>query len=373
MTRPRHRCIASSHNQRSHDQWKARSITIQQTARPARQKKHQHNQRRQRRPSMRRRVTLHLDQIQRQIKQSSAKRRIQKECQQVCTYKASVREQVQRKHRCAAILLVSHKHDQQHNSNDGDQLNVLSSLCALDQRISHATQSPNCQQSTHPIHSLRSNAFLPVRWNTPHHNRHRNHSQRRVDKEDPAPRPMLHQPSPNHRPQRGHHRGKPRPCPNGSAALFRSEMRAHQRQTVRHQHRSTHALHSARRNQLSNTVRHSAPHGSRGEQYRTREKDLSRPQPVTHRPANQQQRREQQRIRLDHPLRLRSSRAQRVLHRRQRHVYYCAVDKLHTRAHYSRSQHPCACARCSVLAFAGENRSFITRQPASVDHKSKLH
>ena len=77
-----------------------------------------------------------------------------------------------------------------------------------------------------------------------------------------------------------------------------------------------------------------------GEDEHPQQEDAPAPQAITQRPAHQEQRRQHQRVRLDHPLRLIDRSAQFTLDRRQGDVDDGAIDKGEARSHDRDGQHP---------------------------------
>ena len=151
---------------------------------------------------------------------------------------------------------------------------------------------------------------------------------------------MLDQPSTQHRPQRRRHRRKPRPRPDRSPSLLRAERRTDQRQTPRHQQSPAHPLNPPRHNQHADIRRKPTPSRSPRKQHHPSQKHPPPPIQITQRSAHQQQRRQKQRISLNHPLHIGHRSVQSTLQRRQRNIHHRSIDEHHARPKNRSRQHP---------------------------------
>ncbi len=153
-----------------------------------------------------------------------------------------------------------------------------------------------------------------------------------------------------------------RPDADGLAALFFRKRGADERQAAGHQQGAADPLHRARGNQLLHIGREPASDRCNGEDADADREDAAPPEVVAERAAHQQQRGEQQGIRLDHPLRLERGGPQVGLDGGQCHVDDRAVDEGHAGADDGGGQHPgfggfgaggsCALAPCRISALS---------------------
>ncbi len=166
------------------------------------------------------------------------------------------------------------------------------------------------------------------------------HGDREVQEERPAPREVLDQPAAEDGPEGGGDRAGGRPRPDGEPSLLFGERRAQDGEAARHEERRTHALHRARDHELPHTARQPAGAGRRGEEHDPARIDATPAEPISQRAADQQERGEKERVRLDDPLDVGDGGAELALQRRQGQVDDRAVDEGEARAEHRRGQHP---------------------------------
>ena len=176
----------------------------------------------------------------------------------------------------------------------------------------------------------------------PHDHEHRDR-QRHIDQEGPRPRVVVDQAAAQHRPERRGDAAEARPGADRAAALLLGKRRADQRQAARHQQRARRRPAPPARRSAAARWRDSAqPTDASAKIATPMANTRRRPKRSPSDAADQQQRRQEQRIRLHHPLRLERRGAQLALDRRQRHVDDGAVDERHARADDRRRPAPSA-------------------------------
>ena len=153
----------------------------------------------------------------------------------------------------------------------------------------------------------------------------------KIDEEHPSPRTVLGEPSAQHGTDGGGDRREAGPRPDGAAALLLGEIGADQSQAAGDQQRAAYSLEAPGNNQLPDVGRQSAPGRGCGEEHDAGGEDLAAAVQVSQRPADEEQRRQEERVRFHHPLNVRQGRMQGRLQRRQRHVHDRAVDERHAR------------------------------------------
>src|SRR6185437_4341291 len=95
-------------------QWQAGAETINKTAGPARQRKHEDDKRQQCCARGSRRVTLNLNQVEREEEKHSAQGGIQKQCQDIRAGEVSTAKETQRHHRIFCAGLVENEGSERH-------------------------------------------------------------------------------------------------------------------------------------------------------------------------------------------------------------------------------------------------------------------
>src|SRR5580700_490716 len=150
---------------------------------------------------------------------------------------------------------------------------------------------------------------------------------RDVNYENVAPRKLLRQPTADNR-AGGRRQGREtRPETDRAAPLFARVGGADQRQAAGRQQRSADPLDAARRDEHLDTAGERARDGGRREEHDAAREDLAAAVEVAQRSAQQNQRREEERITFDHPLRLAAGGVKLALKHGQRHVDRRAVDE----------------------------------------------
>ena len=184
--------------------------------------------------------------------------------------------------------------------------------------------------------------------------------QRKVDQECVAPRPVFDHEAANDRPQRRGNCGPAGPGADCLAPDIFLERRTDQGQAARHQQGAADTLNRPGPDQLLNAADQAAPGRSDCEQYHAEREDAAPAEAVAGAAAGQQQCRQEQRIRLDHPLHLRRRRPELALQRRQRHVGDGTVDEDHARRQYRCRQNPGAgCGAARRVGRAAPNRALV--------------
>ena len=179
-------------------------------------------------------------------------------------------------------------------------------------------------------------------WDAPDRDCEDDEGEREIDEEDPAPRQVLNEPSPEHGTERSRNRGEPGPCPYCSTALCLRKRRTDERQAARNEQRGAHTLQGASRNELTNSSGKAAPRGRGGEDEHAASKDFAAASKIAQRSAGQEQRSQRQRIGFDNPLNLGQRRVESRLQRRKGHVHDGAIDERQTRSENGGREHPTA-------------------------------
>ena len=179
---------------------------------------------------------------------------------------------------------------------------------------------------------------------------------------------MLDEPSTQHGTDRGGDRREAGPRPDGAAALLLGKISADQSQAAGDQQRPADSLEASGHNQLPDVGRESAPGRGCREEHDAGGEDLAAAVQVSQRAADEEQRRQEKRVRFHHPLNVRQRRMQGRLQRRQRHVHDRAVNERHARTEDGRGQNPGAVRCRRALARAGENRGFVARRSGDGGH-----
>ncbi len=141
----RKQCETESRDERANGQRAARAVAIDQAARPSRHHEHQDDERQERGAGLGRRVTLHLDEIQRKEEQEPGERGVEKKREQVGARERPRAEERERKHRRRGTRFDEEKGKQQDNPRDGSQRTRIQSTRtpARRARRSSARRPPN--------------------------------------------------------------------------------------------------------------------------------------------------------------------------------------------------------------------------------------
>ena len=99
------------------------AVAIDQAARPSRHHEHQDDEGKERGAGLGRRVTLHLDEVQRKEEHEAGERGVEKKREQVGACERPRPEQPERKHRRRGARFDEEKGEQQDNARDGSQRN----------------------------------------------------------------------------------------------------------------------------------------------------------------------------------------------------------------------------------------------------------
>ena len=151
---------------------------------------------------------------------------------------------------------------------------------------------------------------------------------------------VLDQPAAADRTDRGRDRAEARPRADRSAAFGLVERGADDRQAAGHEEGRADALQRAAGDQHRGRGRHAAGHGGQGEEDHAGEENTLAAELIAERSADQDQRAEKQRVRLDHPLHVGDRGVEVGLKRGQRDVDDRAVDERHARREDRRHQRP---------------------------------
>jgi hypothetical protein len=166
----------------------------------------------------------------------------------------------------------------------------------------------------------------------------RNHADRQVDEEDPAPRQALREDAAEDRPGGGRRAVDSAPDAEGHPAIAALVGGADERD-VRREHRGgPDALHATGGDQDGRRARQ--PRGQRGggEDDQAADVDRLAADEIRERPGSEQQRREGEGVDVDHPLQLRERRVQIGGHVGQGHVHDRHVDEEHERSEADRHE-----------------------------------
>jgi hypothetical protein len=132
------------------------------------------------------------------------------------------------------------------------------------------------------------------------------------------------------------------PRADGAAALGAVERRADDREAARHEERRADALERAADDEQQRRGGDAAQNRRGSERHHADQVDALAAELIAHRAADEDQRAEKQRVRLDHPLDIDDRRVEAGLKRRQRDVDDGHVDERQARAENRRDQRPAA-------------------------------
>ena len=191
-------CKAGSGNGRTDHQRRLRAVAVDQSARPAREHRHQQNERQQRSAGGRRGVALYLDEIQRHEKKASAECPVEKEGEQIGAGKRARAKQMRRHHR----RRPSHFHGDESPPAPGFPTGSKRGSARLTNRrwairSAHRQRRPDpsvTRERSGPIEvSLRLG--VPAFGNMPQRDRDGDDGQRNVQEENGTPRQVIDQPA----------------------------------------------------------------------------------------------------------------------------------------------------------------------------------
>src|ERR1700681_2547210 len=251
------------------------------------------------------------------------------------------REQLQRQHRRARSPFDDHERDEHRDAckNRADGSQIGHATLRADQPVRECTQPERREQRAGNVELLRHVLVATLR-DAAHRDCDDGDRYRDVDEEHPAPRRVLREVAADHGPGRGDERREARPSADRPPALGAFEGRADERERLGHRACRADPLHAARRDEDLDVGRQHAAGRREREHDDPGEKHLLAPVEVAERSAQQDQRRQEQRVALDDPLHLRRVGGELALDHRQRDVDRAAVDERHGRAEDRRDQHP---------------------------------
>ena len=155
-----------------------------------------------------------------------------------------------------------------------------------------------------------------------------------------------------------------RPGPDGRAALLLGVRRADEREAPRNEERRPDTLHAAGEDEEDGARGQPARHGRAREDDDPRREHATSSEPVSHRAAHQHQRREHERVGLDHPLDLGDPHPQLALHDGESDVDDRPVEERHARPEHRDHEGPARVAhRRGVYAEAFAVRYRLHRTP----------
>src|SRR6185312_13026417 len=298
------------------------AIPVKKPTGPPRQNEHQQNERQKGRPSLRRRIALHLNQVQREIEKQPAQRAIEKQGQNVGRSEIAGTKQAERHHWRRGACLPKKEADHRQRTD------YSCDWRRFKQSENDSAQTDGHQQPSWPVDShirLRCAAFrnFPQRQNQHHQ------PEGEIEEEDPSPRAILDEKPTERGSYRSSDRRESRPRADCASSFLLGKMSADQGQTARYQQRSSHALKAPGENQLDNVRREAAPCRRDRKNGDANREDFPASIDVAQRPAREQQSRQQKRIRLNDPLNFGDSGTQVSLYRGQRNIHDGAVDEDH--------------------------------------------
>ena len=276
---------------------------------------------------------MHLNQIERQEKETAAKCAVKQERQHVRTGERARAKQGERQHRLRFASLDPDERNQRDDACDqrADDERMRPALFRrLDHRVDDPAESERDEESAAPIDlpaCFRIDAFRDVaKREIDDCDRQRN-----IDEERRAPRKLIDQKTAENWTECRHQRRCAGPRANRLAAVLHVERCADDREASRHQQRRADALQRARGDQLSNGRGESASdrrhreHGDPDDEY------AAAPEAVACGTTRQQQGREKERVRFDDPQGVDETGRQLTLECRQRDVHHRPVDEGHAR------------------------------------------
>ena len=155
--------------------------------------------------------------------------------------------------------------------------------------------------------------------------------ERDVDVENPSPRELLDQPAADYRPDAGSNRGEPSPGPDCASAALLTVARGDQGKTARHEQRRADALRAARHDQKQHARCDAACGRGTGKDHCAEHEREPASPAIAKRAAHEQQRCQEQHVRLDDPLRFGYRCPELLTEDWQRDVDDRAIDEHHAR------------------------------------------
>ena len=216
----------------------------------------------------------------------------------------------------------------------------------FDKRVYDGAKSQRDQQRPRPVDGALRLGVAAFRYVAQRQHQGCN-GERNIDEERGAPRPVIDQPTAEHRTER-HGDGRcGGPRSDGLAALALLERCADDRQTPRHQQRAANALDRTGHDQLANTPGKSAPDRRCRKQRNTPGEHAATTEAVTRSATDEEQCGQEQGVGLDDPLNVGEARGKLALQRRERHIHHRPVDKYHARRKDGCGQHPSRRGGCA--------------------------
>src|SRR5580692_8378118 len=157
----------------------------------------------------------------------------------------------------------------------------------FDEPVNQTSQSKRHQKSSNPIDAACSGTA--ALGNMAKRNGDHGRRNREIDEEHPAPRSMLDQPSPEHRPNSGSDCGEAGPGADCLSAAFLVERCADNRKAARNEQCSSHALNASGDDQLMNVQRNSATSRSHREDGGSDDEDQATSEQVAERTTDENQ------------------------------------------------------------------------------------
>jgi len=165
------------------------------------------------------------------------------------------------------------------------------------------------QQATRPVQPLALVAGPALR-DFPQSEKKDGQSQRNIDEKHPSPRTVFGEPSTQHGTDGSGDRREAGPRPDGATALFLGKSSADKSQAAGNKEGRAYPLEAPGHNKLPDVGRHSAPGRGHEEKHDADNEDLAAPVQVSQRPANENQGRQEKRVRFHNPLNVRQRRMQ---------------------------------------------------------------